>query len=296
MTVKHWLLGGIAGLGVLVVGVAAYAWWIVARFDTVTPPERYGQVDAVLYVPDAPPRALLVGLGGSEGGNAWAGDRWEAQRTRFLEQGYAFLAVGYFGTATTPAALDRVSVDAVHDAIGRAAADSGVATQCIGVVGGSRGAELALLLASHFPDISATVALVPASVVFPAMTQAMVTPAFSLGGEPLPFVPMPWGATDELLTGDLRGAFEVAMADTAAMAAAAIPVERAAGPLLFVSATQDEMWPSREMADAMMARLDAHAFPHPHAHWAIPGGHAEPLDAFPRIEAFLDEHLAAACD
>ena len=66
-------------------------WWVVARFDTLTLPARHGQVDAVLYARDGEQRPLLVGLGGGEGGNAWASDRWKPQRERFLEQGYALL-------------------------------------------------------------------------------------------------------------------------------------------------------------------------------------------------------------
>lgn len=280
---------------VLAAGLAAYMWWIVARFDTETPPARHGQVDAKLFAAEGRPRPLVVGLGGSEGGNAWASGRWKAQRDRFIEQGYAVLALEYFGGPRTPAQLDRISVDAVHAAIVEAARDPRVDGRCIAVVGGSRGAELALLLASHYPGIGAVVALVPGSAVFPSLTDAMVTPGFSLDGRPLPFVPMPWSATPELLAGDLRGAFEEMMADAPAMKAAAIPVERIAGPVLFVSATRDEVWPSREMADAMMARLHAHGFAHVAEHWPVEGGHAKPLDEFPRIERFLADHFAEQC-
>ena len=84
------------------------------------------------------------------------------------------------------------------------------------------------------------VAIVPGSAVFPALTDAMVTPGFSLHNKPLPFVPMPWSATPDLLTGNLRGAFESMMRNTSAMDAAAIPVERINGPVYFVSASQDE--------------------------------------------------------
>src|SRR3546814_6157914 len=90
----------------------------------------------------------------------------------------------------------------------------------------------------------------------------MVTPAFSLHDQPLPFVPVPWSATGDLLTGNLRGAFEKMMRDTAAMERAAIAVEKIGGPILFVSATRDEAWPSKEMSDAMMQRLRNHEFAH----------------------------------
>lgn len=275
--------------------LAAYLWWVVARFDTETLPARHGQVDAELFARAGGRHPLIVGLGGSEGGNAWATPVWRKQRERFLDQGYAMLAVGYFGTPHSPAQLDRISLDGVHAAIVRAARDPRVDGRCIAVIGGSRGAELALLLASHYPDIKAVVAIVPGSVVFPALTDAMTTAGFSFHDRPLPFVPMTWGATPYLFTHDLRAAFETMMRDEAAVARAAIPVERINGPVLFVSAAQDEMWPSKDMADAMMRRLQARGFRHHAEHLVVQGGHAEPLDEFPKMEAFLRRRFAEAC-
>ena len=293
LRVLAWLVGVVVALVLLLAG---WVWWSVAHADTTTPPARQGQVDARLYVRgDGAKHPLLVGLGGSEGGNAWATDPWKRQRERFLDQGYAMLALGYFGTPTTPEHLDRISVDAVHDAIERAKQDPRVDARCVAVIGGSRGAELALLLASAYPDIHAVVAIVPGSAVFPALTPAMATPGFVLHGKPLPFVPVPWSAAPALLTRDLRGAFEAMMRDQAAMARAAIPVEDIHGPVMFVSATQDETWPSREMSDAMGARMHAHGFRYPVEHLPVEGGHREPLDEFPRMERFLRDNFTNRC-
>jgi pimeloyl-ACP methyl ester carboxylesterase len=290
--IGRWLLGlAFAAVALL----AAYMWWVVASFDTVTLPARHGQVDVALFARDGDKRPLLVGLGGGEGGNAWASDRWKPQRERFLDQGYALLALGYFGTPNSPQQLDRISLDGVHAAIRNATRDPRVDARCIALIGGSRGAELALLLASQYPDIKAVVAIVPGSAVFPALTDAMTTPGFSLRDQPLPFVPMTWGATPDLLVGNLRGAFETIMQDEAAMALAAIPVEQINGPVYFVSAAADELWPSREMAHAMMQRLEAHGFRHHAEHLVVQGGHAEPLDEFPKMEAFLQSRFKQAC-
>ncbi len=287
-----WTLGIVA---VLALSLGAWMWWVVARFDTETLPARHGGVDVALFAREGGKRPLLVGLGGSEGGNPWASDRWRSQRERFLDQGYAMLALGYFGTPNSPQHLDRISLDGVHAAIMAAARDPRVDGRCIAVIGGSRGGELALLLASHFPEIRAVVAIVPGSAVFPALTDAMTTAGFSLHDQPLPYVPMTWGATPDLLVGNLRGAFDTLMRDEAAMARAVIPVERIAGPVLFVSASRDEAWPSREMSDAMMQRLKARGFRHHAEHLVVAGGHAEPLDEFPKMEAFLDTHFKQAC-
>ena len=287
-----WTLGVVVAFGLL---LAAYMWWVVERFDTVTLPARHGQVDVELFARDGGKRPLIVGLGGSEGGNPWASERWKKQRERFLDQGYAMLALGYFGTPNSPEQLDRISLDGVHAAIMKAAQDPRVDGRCIALVGGSRGAELALLLASHYPDIKAVVAIVPGSAVFPALTDAMTTPGFSFHDKSLPFVPMTWGATPDLLAGNLRGAFETIMQDKAAMQRAAIPVEKINGPVYFVSASQDEAWPSKEMSVAMMQRLKAHDFRHTAEHLVVQGGHSEPLDEFPKMEAFLDTHFKQTC-
>ncbi|MEO6227663.1 MAG: acyl-CoA thioester hydrolase/BAAT C-terminal domain-containing protein [Thermomonas sp.] len=292
MRIIKWLLIGTVVLAALLIG---WIQWTVTHFDTTTLPARHGGVDVQLYARDGAPRPLLVGLGGSEGGNAWTRGMWKTQRERFLDQGYAMLAVGYFGTPHSPEHLDRISLDAIHDAILKAAKDPRVDGRCIGLIGGSRGGELALLLASHYPDINAVVAIVPGSAVFPALTNAMITPGFSLHDKQLPFVPVPWSATPNLLVHDLRGAFDKMVANTAAMEAAAIPVERINGPVYFVSASQDEFWPSRDMSDAMMARLKRHDFQHPAEHLVVEGGHSEPLDEFPKMEAFLHENFAKAC-
>lgn len=292
MRVVKWTLGIVVALALL---VAAWMWWVVERFDTETLPPRHGQVDVELFARDGGKRPLIVGLGGGEGGNAWASARWTPQRERFLDQGYALLALGYFGTPNSPETLDRISLDGVHAAIVEAGKDPRVDGRCVAIIGGSRGAELALLLASHYPDIDAVVAIVPGSAVFPALTDAMTTGGFSLHDKPLPFVPMTWGATPDLLVGNLRGAFETIMQDRAAMQRAAIAVEKINGPIQFVSASRDEMWPSKEMADAMMLRLKAKGFRHPVEHLVVQGGHGEPLDEFPKMEAFLDTHFKQAC-
>ncbi len=287
-----WMLGILAAS---VLSLTAYMWWVVERFDTETLPPRHGQVDVELFARDGGKRPLIVGLGGGEGGNAWASDRWKPQRERFLDQGYALLALGYFGTPNSPEKLDRISLDGVHAAIVEASKDPRVDGRCVAIIGGSRGAELALLLASHYPDIHAVVAIVPGSAVFPALTDAMTTGGFSLHDKPLPFVPMTWGATPDLLVGNLRGAFETIMQDEAAMQRAAIAVENINGPVYFVSASQDEGWPSKEMSDAMMQRLKAHGFRHAAEHLVVQGGHSEPLDEFPKMEAFLDTQFKQAC-
>jgi len=254
-------------------------------------PENSNHVNSILFTGDGERQPLLVGLGGSEGGNAWAGDRWKPTRDSLVNRGYAFLAVGYFGMKGTAGQLDRIAIEAVHDAILEAQKDPKVDAGRVAIIGGSKGAELALLLASYYPDIKCVVALVPGNCAFPALTLAATTSSWTLQGEEVPFVPMPWAAVPSALKHDLRQAFTIMLQDTAAVEKALIPVEKINGPVLLLSATRDEMWPSTEMSNAMMQRLTLKHFSYPYVHKVIEGGHTDVLDHFDLVIDFLQVHF-----
>lgn len=275
----------------IIVGVVGYGWYQAKSFDTITLPADYGKVATEVFLGEGTGQPLLVGLGGAEGGNAWASDRWEAKRNAFVSDGYAFLALGYFGAPGTPEKLDRISLDAVHEAIVTAAQHPQVEGRCIALIGGSRGAELALALASRYPDIKAVVAMVPGNAVFVGDTPSMETSAFTYHDTPLPYVPLPWSAVPDMLRHDLRSAFEKMLRDSKAVQAASIAVEQINGPVYLMSADADEMWPSTPMSDAMMERLQANGFAYHYAHDVFEGGHAAPLKHFDRVHAFLDEYF-----
>src|SRR5688572_633640 len=136
-----------------VIGLAfIYYWYLIATFDVEALPENHGRVHTRLYVGEGENQPLIVGFGGAEGGNAWASNNWKPQRDRFLAQGYAFLAVAYFGEEGIPKEIDRISLEGVYAAIADAAKDPKINRDCIALVGGSKGAELALVMASRYPD------------------------------------------------------------------------------------------------------------------------------------------------
>lgn len=274
------------GAVVLLVGVFVF-------IETYAPAlsGNHGKVQAELFLGEADEQPLIVGFGGGEGGNAWASDRWKETREMFTEQGYAFLAIGYFGGEGIPAELDRIALDAIYDSIMAAADDPQINRQKIALIGGSKGAELALNLASRYPDFRAVVGIAPSHVSFPATNFAAATSSWTFNGEGVPYVPMGWSALPAVLKSDLRSAFSVMLENDEAVASAGIAVERINGPILLVSATQDEMWPSTPMSEAMVRRLGKAGFPYHYEHIAIDGGHGEPLEHFDRILDFLNEHF-----
>lgn len=247
--------------------------------------------EAILYLGKSINQPLIVGLGGSEGGNAWASDYWKPTRDQFIAKGYAFLAVGYFGVNGAPAMLDKIAIEDIHGAIAEAVKNKSVDKNRIAIVGGSRGADLALLTASYYKDIKCVVALVASHVVFPGNTDHLSASSWTYESKELPFVPVSEEAVPFLMKRDLRGAFETMLKDTAAEEKAVIKVENIKGPVLLISATRDEICPSTPMAGKMMKRLDEKNFKFYKEHIAIDGGHAEPLKHFDKVFDFLGKHF-----
>ena len=286
----------IISLAILVLLLLVYISYVTSTFDTETLPANHGQVKTKLFLSEGSAQPLVVGLGGADGGNSWAGPHGKKQRALLQENGYALLSVAYFGVDGIPKSLDRISIDGIHKAVLEAAQNPQINQQCIAVMGVSRGGELALLLGSYYSEYKSVIGLMPGSAVFPSITPAMTTPGFSYHDQSLPFVPVPWSATSALLLGDLRGAFEKMMGDTQAMEAAAIKVENIAGPILLMSGTTDEQWPSMEMSDSMMKRLERNSFPYPTQHIPLKGGHNEHHDEFETVIKFLNENLASQAE
>jgi len=247
--------------------------------------------DSKLFLGKGKNQPLIVGLGGSEGGNAWATDHWKTTRDKFIQQGYAFLALGYFAAPGAPDTLDQIALEDVHNSIMESSKHKLIDASRIAIIGGSRGGDLALLLASHYPDIKCVVALVPSHVTFPGHTMHFTTSCWTYEGKQLPFVPLNDEAIPFLLQRDLRNTFEAMLRDADAERKSAIEVEKIKAPILLLSATKDEIIPSTSMCNKMMARLKANSFPYPYQHIVIEGSHAEPLNHFDQVFLFLQKNF-----
>lgn len=249
-------------------------------------------VESVLYLGKGKNQPLIVGLGGSEGGNAWTSDYWKKTRDEFIGKGYAFLALGYFGANGTPRTLNKIAVEDVFNAIKMATQNQNINKKKIAVIGGSRGADLALLLGSYYKDINCVVSIVGSNAVFPGHTSHFSTSSWTYQNKELSFVPVNEAAMPFLMKQDLRGTFEAMLKDTIAVEKATIKVEKISGPILFLSATKDEICPSTPMAEMMVERLKSKKFKYHYEHKAMEGGHAEPLKHFDLIFKFLETRFA----
>jgi uncharacterized protein len=249
--------------------------------------------ESILYLGKGKNQPLIVGLGGSEGGNAWTSDNWKKTRDQFIEKGYAFLAIGYFGAKGTPDTLQKIAIEDVHNAIKVATKNRKINKKKIAIIGGSRGADLALLVGSYYKDIKCIVGIVASNVTFPGNTNHFTTSTWTFQNKQLPFVPVNEEAVPFLMKRDLRGAFVAMLKDSIAESNAFIKVENIGGPILLVSATKDEICPSTPMAEKMIERLKSKKFKYNFEHIPIVGGHSEPLKHLDLIFTFLENNFVS---
>src|SRR4051812_4031490 len=206
----------------------------------------------VCYLPVARPAPAVIVVGGSDGGLRSA----EPTAAALAGSGLVGFALAYFGLPGLPRRLVDIPLEYFETALGWILCHPAVAGEPVGVLGRSRGGELALLLGATFGRIGAIVGIVPSGIIwggFPVRAWRP-RPAWTHHGRPVPFarsglLPRASGPVP------LRPSFEEGLADTASVAAATIPVERTAGPILLVSGGADQMWPSAELAEMVVNRL-----------------------------------------
>ena len=230
----------------------------------VTPVRENGLV-GMFYRPasDQPLPAMLV-MGGSGGGLLGP----ESYPGGLASQGYAVLALAYFGIDGRPGQLHLQPLEYFRSAVEWLGAHPAVDETRIGVFGSSRGGELVLLLGATYPQIAAVVAHVPSHVLWEGCCDpvALAAPAWTHDGNVLPHIQVDAQSADDLV---------FALDDAAAVERAAIPVENINAPVLLISGRDDDVWPSTYMAEQVVERLRRHNFSHPVTHLAYDdAGHA----------------------
>lgn len=287
-------------VAILFLLVTYFIFIIPLTFDSSKLPLNYGKVNSELFVDDAKEQPLIVVFGGSEGGNSFTKPQNVKERQQYIEQGYAVLAVGYFGMEGIPKALDRISLNAIYEEIVLTLNTPNIKSNCVAVMGGSKGAELVLSLASKYPRITSVVSLSGGNVGFagPSLFADGKTASFMFNDNALPFVPFTYNMLPSLLMGDFRGASEISLMNTEAVEKAIIKVEDINGPVLLISGEKDQVWPSKEMSDEVINRLKVKGFTHPYKHIVVPDGdHFQPQSNYhPEVIEFLNKNFKPLCD
>jgi dienelactone hydrolase len=235
----------------------------VAEDVRVVPVRERGLVGTAYDPARAGRHPAMIVLPGSAGGVPGPGTHVGG----LASKGYVVLALAYFNAEGLPPLLHNIPLEYFATAVDWLKAQPSVEPTRIGVLGTSRGGELALLLGATYPTLfRVVVANVPSNVVWPGGSDDSDTPAWTLKGEPLPRVPGHFPSADRALSG--RERFLKRMQDGAALARAEIQVERIDGPVLMFSGKDDQNWPSDLFAARVAERLKAHHFKHPVEHYS----------------------------
>lgn len=244
-------------------------------------PVSYGNLVARLYVPlMSSLTPVVVAVGGSDGGMSFG----DANGELLAPHCVAVLGLAYFKADGLPSTLDAIPLEYLSTAVDYLETVPDVDSARLGMVGGSRGAELALVFAAIEPRIRSVVVTTPSSHVWGGRTGN--GSAWTLRGKDMPHLPL----ASTLEVPQVKR-FEEALDRAGPESPARIPVENINGPILLISATEDAVWPSFRMSLDIESTLHKARFPFEVRHASYPGGHGFSKETAPRVKQTIIDHF-----
>lgn len=213
------------------------------------------------------PTPALIVLGGSEGGynQGWAGVI--AFQTRLPT-----LALAYFVTKNLPQTLENIPLVTIEKAISRLNQKPIVEKDRLGIIGASRGGELAILAASIFPQIKVVVGYIPSGILWEGMSDKH-TPAWIFRGMAFPHLQffIPEEQKRLFLDAQKKGvpylnrpSFEYSLKmQVSKIDGATIGVEKTKAAFLLIGNPDDGVWPSEKLSKMVINRLKSNNYKRP---------------------------------
>jgi dienelactone hydrolase len=172
-------------------------------------------------------------------------------------QGFTALALKYIGAPGLPEKVAEIPLEYVQTAIEWFLDHDAVASSQVGLLGISKGAELALLAGSQFETVGAVVSLSGSGVVWQGISAR--TSSWMLDGDPVPYVPFVDDGWDESFRAGYTNSFEAA--SESEIQAATIPVEEISASVLLISGTADSFWNAERLHRVAEQRLAEQGHP-----------------------------------
>ncbi|MEM9605513.1 MAG: acyl-CoA thioester hydrolase/BAAT C-terminal domain-containing protein [Pseudomonadota bacterium] len=288
--------------------ILCYLIFFVVYVNTVSAFEHVEVTDSGLvgdfyYKEGVVEQRPIIIFGGSDGGNFLRrNDRYRGvleDLEKEENRGYAVLALSYFDYSDVgelPSILKEIPLEYFKTAIDWLAKQPGIHGGSVAMYGTSRGGELALLLASHFTEIDVVIAASPSAYVWgpyhrdPSVLdhEIKINPcgsAWTFRGEEIPSICSgslasfdPWyGIIDEPNFTEN----------------AVIQVEKMSASTLLLSGKYDDVWPSMEMSNRIINRLNRFHYPHAHRHLVYAASHDVFWASWKDVLLFLKEHFPA---
>ncbi len=263
-----------------------------------------GLVADFYYDAGATGQRPIIIFGGSAGGNFL---QWNDRVIGVLKdlqkpenRGYALLALSYFDYDAVdglPDRLKNIPIEYFKTAIDWLHRQPGIRKNGVAIYGTSRGAELALLLASRYPEVEVVIAAAPSAFVWGAYHREPIerkrelqtdpcAPAWTYRGRPIERICnektrsfTPWH--DIVNTPDL-------------VEQAVIPVEAMSAATLLLSGKYDDIWPSVKMSELIVRRLQQHDYRFAFQHRSYAASHDVFWVSWRDVLSFLREYYPAS--
>jgi len=259
------------------------------------PVREDGLVGILFLPPSEKPLPVIITLSGSTGGIG------ESKSQLLASHGFAVLALGYFGVEGLPPILQDIPLEYFETAFQWLGSQPNLDSSHVGIYGGSRGGELALILGAWFPEsVQAIVAAVPSSVIYGVPGGSADSHAWIYHGMPLappahealPLTLDGIGKDSDHPFNETPGFLE-GMKDKESFNTAAIPVEKIRAALLLISGGDDQMWPSALYASQIEERLRKYHSTISWEHLYYPkAGHGITIPYLPQPSATFYHHVA----
>ena len=243
----------------------------------------YGLVADFFYDRQPDRRKVIIMLGGSEGGKTFSNPMWKQMVvSRLVRRGYNVLSLAYFNAPGLPKSLENIPLEYFERALKWLATQKEVSVNNYALIGASKGAELALLIASRYQQIKTVIAISPSSVIWQGIPLNRfkignnAKSSWSIEGNGLPYIPSSLSNRNwfSILTLNLRRTAEKDLSNHQTHQDAIIPVENISGNILLISATKDRIWPSTMMAQQIITRISESGFTYSCKHIAYDKGHS----------------------
>lgn len=236
---------------------------------------------ANLYLPKSKNKLpVVIAFGGSEGGLV-TGD---ATGKMIAPHGLAVLGLAYFKEAGLSQTLDQIPMEYFTQAVDYLAGHPLIDASRIGVVAGSRGTEAAFLLATMDKRIKSVVVTTPSKVAWYGLT--VPKSAWTYNGESVSALALALDSNAKLLD-----RFTTALENHQKVKESLFHFEKINGPLLMISAENDQVWPSYQMSADIQRYLEEKAFKHPVIHNSYKTGHGFSQEVVPVIKQSIIDHF-----
>ncbi|WP_062049807.1 acyl-CoA thioester hydrolase/BAAT C-terminal domain-containing protein [Bacillus sp. JCM 19034] len=201
----------------------------------------------------------MIILSGSDGGTQ------EHAAALLASKGYTAFALSYFAGEGVPKDLENISLEYFQEATTWLKSHP-YSNDEIGLIGYSRGGELALLLASTFHDYKAVIAGAPSAYITAGMKNGIFAPvpSWKLANNELPYIKFKYRFKTMftiLKNGIIKkpisylAIWDNTLNDKEAVKDARIAVENIESPVMFIAGGDDQLWPSARYVQLMEERL-----------------------------------------